>query len=310
MKMIFSTNNMNKSTKFNKFEDDQDLMGIEDKILSCNPILEAFGNAKTVRNDNSSRFGKLVLLLFQKDSRKIKGAVTTNYLLEKSRITAQAIGERNYHIFYFLMKGASKELITELELEDMKKYDYLKKSNCFSVPTINDESCYKEVCESFDTMKFSKSEVSAIWHTVSAILHLGNIDFSEKTLDNNNPCTILLEKEVEKAAKLLGLDEKDFVHNLLHKTRIVGKQEINSKLNRNDCLSLRDSFTKGLYERMFIWIVRRLNYAISTEEYRKKKFEEIMMDKERLSIGLLDIFGFEVFKVFKLILKLFIFIFI
>ena len=280
------------------FDDDPaDNVSIEEKILSCNPILEAFGNAKTIRNDNSSRFGKLVLLLIQKENRKIKGAVTTNYLLEKSRLTAQAIGERNYHIFYFLLKGGSKELISSLELDDMKKYDYLKKSNCFAVPTINDEALFEEVCQSFHTMKFPKEEVKAIWCTVAAILHLGNIDFNEKTLDNNNPCTILDLKAMEKAAKLLGIDDKALSHNLLHKTRVVGKQEINSKLNRNDCLALRDSFTKGLYEKMFNWIVRRLNYAISTEEYRRKKFEEIMQDKDRFSIGLLDIFGFEVFKI-------------
>lgn len=97
--------------KFSMEISDSHNLGIEDKILSCNPILEAFGNAKTVRNDNSSRFGKLVLLLFQKNSKKIKGAVTTSYLLEKSRLTSQAAGERNYHIFYFLLKGAQKDYL-------------------------------------------------------------------------------------------------------------------------------------------------------------------------------------------------------
>lgn len=295
--MLFSSTTLRKSGMMSFDDEPADIVSIEEKILSCNPILEAFGNAKTVRNDNSSRFGKLVLLLIQKESRKIKGAVTTNYLLEKSRLTAQAIGERNYHIFYFLLKGGNKDLLASLELEDMKKYDYLKKSNCYSVPTINDEALFEEVGNSFLTMKFPKEEIKAVWHLIAAILHLGNIDFNEKTLDNDNPCTILDQKELEKAAKLLGIDEKTLSHNLLHKTRIVGKQEINSKLNRNDCLALRDSFTKGIYERMFNWIVRRLNFAISTEEYRKKKFEEIMLDKERFSIGLLDIFGFEVFKV-------------
>ena len=294
--MLFSTQTLRKSGLI-AFEDENDNVSIEEKILSCNPILEAFGNAKTIRNDNSSRFGKLVLLLIQKENRKIKGAVTTNYLLEKSRITAQAIGERNYHIFYLLLKGASKEMLSSLELEDMKKYDYLKKSNCFHVPTINDEALYNEVCQSFTTMKVSKEEQKAIWSMVAAILHLGNIDFNEKTLDNNNPCTILGKDLLEKAAKLLGINPQNFTHNILHKTRIVGKQEINSKLNRNDCLALRDSLTKGIYERLFNWIVRRLNYAISTEEYRKKRFEEIMHEKDRFSIGLLDIFGFEVFKI-------------
>lgn len=296
MKLLFSNIAPRKSAMVSE-EMKPDEVSIEDKILSCNPILEAFGNAKTIRNDNSSRFGKLVLLLLEKESRKIKGAVTTNYLLEKSRITSQTVGERNYHIFYILLKGGSKELLDSLYLEDMKKYDYLKKSNCFQVPTINDEAWYAEICESYTTMRFPNEEIHGIWSMVAAILHLGNIDFNEKTLDNDNPCTILDEKSLEKAAKLLGIDPKVFSYSFLHKTRVVGGQEINSKLNRTDCLALRDSFTKGVYERLFNWIVRRLNYAISTEEYRKKRFEEIMQDKNRLSIGLLDIFGFEVFKV-------------
>ena len=123
---------------------------LKKKILSCNPILEAFGNAKTIRNDNSSRFGKLVLLIVHKSTKKVKGALITNYLLEKSRVISQAQAERNYHIFYFLFKGASKDLLEDLNLAEMKNYDYLKKSNCFSVSTINDQDNFIEVLKSFD----------------------------------------------------------------------------------------------------------------------------------------------------------------
>jgi len=116
--------------------------------------LEAFGNAKTVRNDNSSRFGKLVLLMVDKSSKKVKGALITNYLLEKSRVISQSQAERNYHIFYYLFKGANKDLLEDLNLGDMKNYDYLKKNNCFSVSTINDQESFMEVAKSLEVRNF------------------------------------------------------------------------------------------------------------------------------------------------------------
>ena len=122
------------------------------KILSCNPILEAFGNAKTLRNDNSSRFGKLVLLLVEGKLKKLKGAIITNYLLEKSRIISQAKGERNYHIFYHILSGASQELKKQLDLKNVKNYDYLNKSNCFEVNSLDDKELFNEVVKSFDVM--------------------------------------------------------------------------------------------------------------------------------------------------------------
>lgn len=116
--------------------------------------MEAFGNAKTIRNDNSSRFGKLILLMIDKDSKKVKGALITNYLLEKSRIITQAQAERNYHIFYFLFKGASKDLLEELNLLEMKNYDFLKKNNCYVVSSLNDQESFFDVMKSFDVNFF------------------------------------------------------------------------------------------------------------------------------------------------------------
>ncbi len=130
---------------------------IEEKILSCNPVLEAFGNAKTVRNDNSSRFGKYVRILVEKKSRKIQGAAITNYLLEKSRVTILSPGERNYHIFYHFLKGADEKSLKEYGLKkDLKEYRYLKGSECFDVENIDDEKLFQEVNESLEKMKFSK----------------------------------------------------------------------------------------------------------------------------------------------------------
>ena len=126
---------------------------IEEKILSCNPILEAFGNAKTVRNDNSSRFGKYVALLVNKDNRKIIGARLINYLLEKSRIVQQAKDERNYHIFYHLLSGADEELLEDLYLfkvstrKSSLDFKYLNQSGCWKVEKINDKVLFLEVGE-------------------------------------------------------------------------------------------------------------------------------------------------------------------
>ena len=118
--------------------------------MGCNPILESFGNAKTKQNDNSSRFGKLVILLIEKQKQKIKGAVITNYLLEKSRIIAQSSNERDYHYFYMLLTQASKEILDSLGLiSDPKKYEYVSKSGCYTAPTWNDKECYQEVVEAF-----------------------------------------------------------------------------------------------------------------------------------------------------------------
>ena len=159
MKFLTSLFNVKKkksnSIEKNKKEDVVKEISVEDKILSCNPILEAFGNAKTVRNDNSSRFGKYVSLLFKKTNREIVGATMINYLLEKSRIISPGPGERSYHIFYFLIKGASVNDLKNLGLTEngekiqMEKLNCLKKSECFEVKNINDVALYEEVKDSF-----------------------------------------------------------------------------------------------------------------------------------------------------------------
>ena len=170
-------------------EADKNKKGIEDKILGCNPILEAFGNAKTVRNDNSSRFGKYVALLVHKNSKKIVGAKITNYLLEKSRIASQGVGERNYHIFYHLMKGATIDLLTDLGLAKagtktaMDTFEYLKKAQCYDVAKIDDIELYKEVNDSFNVryyynfyifLKYLKKKKDDGIHRKSTKIYLEN----------------------------------------------------------------------------------------------------------------------------------------
>lgn len=127
-------------------------------------------------------------------------------------------------------------------------------------------------------------------------MHLGNTEFSEKTLDlnTNKPCNILQIIELQKACEIIGIEEQKLINSICFKTRKIGQQIINSPMNRNECVAVRDAFTKSLYENLFNWLVKRLNNAISYD--KNLKYEDILNDKARFSIGILDIFGFEVFK--------------
>lgn len=209
--------------------------------MSCNPILEAFGNAKTVRNDNSSRFGKLVLLLLERKTRKIKGAIITNYLLEKSRVIQQAELERNYHIFYHLLKGGSKEDLKNLGLGEIKDYEYLNKSKCYQVDTIDDFQLYQEIQSSFKVMKINYQEIQSIWSLVATVLHLGNIGFDEKGYDSqtNNPCAITNAENFKKIAQLLAVSENHLEEALTHKTRKINNNIYKTAIAKNDCLDIR-----------------------------------------------------------------------
>ena len=155
---------------------------ISEKILGCNPILEAFGNAKTLRNDNSSRFGKYVTIDIDTQKKKIRGAKITTYLLEKSRITQLAKGERSFHFFYHLLACNDDALLNSLFLtKDPSKYNYLNVSDCVHINTIDDAKLYKETMECFNLVGFSKEEIDCILKIVSAVLLLGNVKFVDKS---------------------------------------------------------------------------------------------------------------------------------
>lgn len=153
---------------------------IEDKILACNPILESFGNAKTTRNDNSSRFGKYMVLYVRKEGKRVEGANIITYLLEKSRVNTQSLNERNYHIFYHLLSGANEQQLKEMGLVNKPEiYNYLKKSECFVVPKIPDKELYEEILVSMVSLEFSPDQKDAVWTIVAAVLLLGQIEFVE-----------------------------------------------------------------------------------------------------------------------------------
>uniref|UniRef100_A0A8B9RG49 Si:ch73-194h10.2 n=1 Tax=Astyanax mexicanus TaxID=7994 RepID=A0A8B9RG49_ASTMX len=223
---------------------------IEQQILEANPILEAFGNAKTIRNDNSSRFGKYIDIHFSKGG-SIEGARIEQYLLEKSRVCRQAQEERNYHIFYYMLMGMPAEQKKILSLGSAAEYNYLTMGKCTSCEGRDDIQEYAHFRSAMKILTFSENDSWEIHKLLAAILHLGNLDFEDQ-----NSCAVYFK-------------EKEKVH-------------MNSSKAKNNILS-----PQGIYGRLFIWIVEKINSAIYKPPAEGSTCQ---------SIGLLDIFGFENFK--------------
>ncbi|KAL4436230.1 hypothetical protein ABPG74_015821 [Tetrahymena malaccensis] len=266
---------------------------IEEKILSCNPVLEAFGNAKTVRNDNSSRFGKYVQIEICK--RKINGATITKYLLEKSRVIHLSAGERNYHIFYHLLQSKDNQLLDKLYLQSKKpsEFQYLNQSDCFSVDSIDDTQLFKGIINSFNIMKFEEDLQITIFKILSAILHLGNIQFSNQSFsEGSSPCTVVNEDVLQIVSSLLDINIADLKKALLYKTIVAAKEVYHKPADAVQCNHAKNTLSKALYDNLFNWLVDKLNQIIkpNEESYNTAKASNNNM------IGLLDIFGFENFQ--------------
>ena len=272
-------------SKFNKnINNLKDETPLEKKILDCNPILEGFGNAKTLRNDNSSRFGKYVKIKFNNNTNIIEGAEMYTYLLEKSRITELNSLERNFHIFYFLLKGADDDFLNELYLKrDIKYYDYLwhnkNADQVTEVPSINDIECFKEVIDCFKSTNFTDEEIKQIFKIISAVLLIGNIKFKIE----NNLCIIENEEIYDNVCSLLDVDKNELLDALSRKF-LPSEQKYSGAYEENKIKNYFDGLAKELYNKCFLWIVKKLNKTLDTKNDEKYKY-----------IGLLDIFGFECF---------------
>jgi myosin-5 len=266
---------------------------IEDKILMCNPILEALGNAKTVRNDNSSRFGKYISLFMH--NKMVIGASVESYLLEAIRVTTPNKSERNYHVFYQFLKGASDE---DLKLMRLKRepfsYPFLERSGCKDVSTIDDVEEYKEHEKSMTTLNLQGNWREAYWRIIAAVLHISKVKFDDTNLTDSNACDIVTTDVVDDIVETLQVDRQLVLNALTTKTKFVpGGGEITCYLEKNQCVLQSEAFGKEIYNKLFSWVIKYLNLALLPEAEKKSGKDPAKVYQK---IGLLDIFGFEIFE--------------
>ncbi|XP_043337840.1 unconventional myosin-VIIa isoform X4 [Cervus canadensis] len=262
---------------------------IEQQVLEATPILEAFGNAKTIRNDNSSRFGKYIDIHFNKRG-AIEGARIEQYLLEKSRVCRQAPDERNYHVFYCMLEGMNEEQKKKLGLGQATDYNYLAMGNCITCEGREDSQEYANIRSAMKVLMFTDTENWEISKLLAAILHLGNLKYEDRTFENLDACEVLFSPSLATAASLLEVNPPNLMNCLTSRTLITRGETVSTPLSREQALDVRDAFVKGIYGRLFVWIVDKINAAIYKPPSQEVK-------NSRRSIGLLDIFGFENFAV-------------
>ncbi|GMT03904.1 hypothetical protein PENTCL1PPCAC_26078, partial [Pristionchus entomophagus] len=256
---------------------------IEQQILEANPILEAFGNAKTIRNDNSSRFGKYIDIHFNANG-AIDGARIEHYLLEKSRIVFHSTGERNYHIFYCLLAGLSEAEKTSMFLTKPDDFYYLNQGKS-SRASRDDAADLEEIRSAMKVLLFKDEEIASIFRLLASVLHIGNIRFAKSADENQEEVFIHNGEELKKVAKLLEVPESVIASSLTTKTFSTHGEIVVSALSPQAALDTRDALAKGIYGRIFEHVNTRINDAI----YKPKS------SSGKLSIGVLDIFGFEAF---------------
>uniref|UniRef100_A0A671SZI7 Unconventional myosin-VIIa-like n=1 Tax=Sinocyclocheilus anshuiensis TaxID=1608454 RepID=A0A671SZI7_9TELE len=260
---------------------------IEQQILEANPILEAFGNAKTIRNDNSSRFGKYIDIHFNKNG-AIEGARFEQYLLEKSRVCRQAPQERNYHIFYCMLMGMPPDQKKILSLGHAAEYNYLTMGQCTSCEGRDDIKEYANFRSAMKILTFTENETWEINKLLAAILHLGNVDFEETIMNNLESCDVLSSTHFKMAAQLLEVSPNALDVSLTQRSLMTNRESVSKPLTSAQAVDGRNAFVKAIYGRLFVWIVEKINSAIYKPPPDDPKHV-------RLSIGLLDIFGFENF---------------
>ncbi|GMI22820.1 hypothetical protein TeGR_g6450 [Tetraparma gracilis] len=267
-------------------------------FLESNPVLESFGNAKTLRNNNSSRFGKYFELKFDRFGRPLGGKVS-NFLHEKSRVVRPGPGERNFHIFYQLL-AAPKETRSRYKLSKPSSYFYLSQSDCFTVDQLDDAEEFAITESAMGAVGLSSSRRDAILGVVAAVLHLGNVKFSAKQIDDAEGADLVDMKPVENFCAILGLSPKALAKHLttrkLQTMAPGGKVETYSvPQNPAQASSRRDALCKSLYTRAFDLLVARVNSALDVKKTSKKLGGAPIAADEMLSLGVLDIYGFEIF---------------
>uniref|UniRef100_A0A8C4LUY0 Myosin-7 n=1 Tax=Equus asinus TaxID=9793 RepID=A0A8C4LUY0_EQUAS len=253
---------------------------LEDQIIEANPALEAFGNAKTVRNDNSSRFGKFIRIHFGATG-KLASADIETYLLEKSRVIFQLKAERDYHIFYQILSNKKPELLDMLLITN-NPYDYAFISQGeTTVASIDDAEELMATDNAFDVLGFTSEEKNSMYKLTGAIMHFGNMKFKQKPREEQAEPDGT--EEADKSAYLMGLNSADLLKGLCHPRVKVGNEYVTKGQNVQQVAYAKGALAKAVYERMFNWMVARINATLETKQPRQ------------YFIGVLDIAGFEIF---------------
>ncbi|XP_018617359.2 myosin-10 isoform X2 [Scleropages formosus] len=254
---------------------------LERQLLQANPILESFGNAKTVKNDNSSRFGKFIRINFDVTG-YIVGANIETYLLEKSRAIRQAKDERTFHIFYQLLAGAGEHLRSDLLLEGFNNYRFLSNGN-IPIPGQQDKDNFQETMEAMHIMSFSHDEILSMLKVVSAVLQFGNIVFKKER--NTDQASMPENTAAQKLCHLLGMNVMEFTRAILSPRIKVGRDYVQKAQTKEQADFAVEALAKATYERLFRWLVHRINKALDRTKRQGASF-----------IGILDIAGFEIFQ--------------
>ena len=283
------------------------IAALEDRVLSSNPLLETFGNAQTLRNDNSSRFGKYIHIFFSTQTGTITGASISNYLLEKTRITQQVDGERNYHIFYQLLAGADAELLKELGLEGgSQEFNYLG-NQADAIKSDTDKEAFAETRQCLSRMGLSPEEQNTVFRSAAAVLHLGNVQFEEvgeagePGHSEHAQITKKSLSSLDKACELLGLEVPNVTEAILTKNITVGGKTIQKAQTVAMAAEKRDALAKLTYSCVFAWLITCVNETLdrtsnndSVKPKKKRGLGDSSAD-ESVFIGVLDIYGFECF---------------
>ncbi|KAJ8975586.1 hypothetical protein NQ317_000015, partial [Molorchus minor] len=263
--------------------------GVEQTILSAGPVLEAFGNAKTAHNNNSSRFGKFIQVNY-KENGMVHGAVVQKYLLEKSRICSQGRFERNYHVFYYLLKGASEQEKQQLHLKSADHYSYLNKS-CLD----NDDETYESyefsrLKQSMEMVGFTAEKQRRLFSVLSAVLLLGNVEFQPRksAYHHDEAVGVKNPEVVSLISELLRVKQETLMQALIAKRARASGETLVINYRLPEAIASRDAMAKCLYGALFDWIVLQVNHALLSKK-------DTLREHQGNSIGVLDIFGFEDF---------------
>ncbi|XP_062706916.1 myosin heavy chain, muscle isoform X7 [Aedes albopictus] len=266
------------STK--KDESTEKKASLEDQVVQTNPVLEAYGNAKTVRNDNSSRFGKFIRIHFT-GSGKLAGADIETYLLEKARVISQQSLERSYHIFYQMMSGSVKGL-KEMCMLSNNIHDYhIVSQGKTTIPSVDDGEEMLGTEEAFNVLGFTQEEKDNIYRITAAVMHMGGMKFKQKGREEQAEADGM--EEGDRVAKLLGCVTEDLYKNLLKPRIKVGAEFVTKGQNKDQVTNAVGALCKGIFDRLFKWLVKKCNETLDTQMKRVQ------------FIGVLDIAGFEIF---------------